>query len=124
MAYKDKDKQKEANRLANKRYRDNKAKGITEGITNESITITPGVIPDGTTDISNIKSLHRPITKRSLARPGDADYQEHTGPDEPCCVCGDALPRLEQPRQHKGMCLPCVMTKAQHSQQPAEGASV
>ena len=39
MAYKDKDKQKEANRLANKRYRDNKAKGITEGITNEGITM-------------------------------------------------------------------------------------
>ena len=39
MAYLDKDKQREANRLANKRYRDNKAKGITEGITNKGITM-------------------------------------------------------------------------------------
>ena len=41
MAYKDKDRQRAANRLANKRYRDNKAKGITE----QDDSVIPSVIP-------------------------------------------------------------------------------
>ena len=41
--YKDKDKQREANRVAQARF---KAKGITEGITNQGITLTSPVIPE------------------------------------------------------------------------------
>ena len=45
--YKDKDRQKEASRLASKRYRD-KRKGMTEGMTNKRNTVIPkpiNVIP-------------------------------------------------------------------------------
>ena len=42
MAYKDKDRQREAVRLATRRYR---AKGITKGITDKSITSDIRVIP-------------------------------------------------------------------------------
>ena len=47
--YKDKDKQREANRVAQARF---KAKGITEGITNQGITPTSPVIPDMIADVS------------------------------------------------------------------------
>ena len=47
--YKDKEKQREANRVAQARF---KAKGITEGITNQGITQTSPVIPDIIADVS------------------------------------------------------------------------
>ena len=58
--YKDKDKQREANRVAQARF---KAKGITEGITNQGITLTSPVIPDGSTTIDAVQALHRLIAK-------------------------------------------------------------
>jgi len=67
------------------------------------------------------------VSKRSLAKPGDADYQEHTEQDEYCSLCITTLPRLEQPREYEGMCMACVSKRAQHSQehsqQPAEGVN-
>ena len=42
------------------------------------------------------------------AKPGDDDYQPHTEHDEYCADCDGVLPRLEQPRQYPGVCLPCV----------------
>ncbi len=49
--YKDKEKQKEANRLAAKRYRE-KSKGMTQGVTTEGMTqesVTDYVIPKSDT---------------------------------------------------------------------------
>lgn len=43
--YKDRNKQKEANRRHAKAYRDRK-KGMTEGMTESIIPVTPSVIPD------------------------------------------------------------------------------
>ena len=45
MAYKDKEKQRQANKEASARHRA-KAKGMTEGMTNEGMTVTPSVIPN------------------------------------------------------------------------------
>ena len=79
--YKDKDKQKEANRVAQARF---KAKGITEGITNQGITLTSPVIPDGSTTIDAVQALHRLIAKPLVikARRGkDITNFEHLPPD-------------------------------------------
>ncbi len=75
MAYKDKDKQKEANRLAQRRRRI-KLKGMTPGITMvEGMTYEPesvipdvipecsGAIPDGTTQIEAVRAVHKSIHK-------------------------------------------------------------
>jgi len=48
---------------------------------------------------------------RSTARPGDAAYQP-SGVEEYCCGCNVVLPQLEQPRQHTGACMVCVMKGA------------
>ena len=48
---------------------------------------------------------------RSTAKPGDALYQP-SGIEEYCCGCNVVLPQLEQPRQHTGACMPCVMKGA------------
>ena len=79
--YKDKDKQREANRVAQARF---KAKGITEGITNQGITLTSPVIPDGSTTIDAVQALHRLIAKPLVikARRGkDITNFEHLPPD-------------------------------------------
>ena len=54
--YKDKDRQKEANRLANKRYRERQSQGITdEGITPQGIT------PPNTIAEQVERDIHEPI---------------------------------------------------------------
>ena len=72
--YKDKDKQREANRQAQARF---KAKKVLpeQGITDR-------VLPDGTTDVSVVKTLHRLVKPERTAqgnirvsKPGDADYE-------------------------------------------------
>lgn len=46
---------------------------------------------------------------KNLARPGDEDYQASGVTQN--CECGSLLPQLEQPRQYKGTCQPCVSAR-------------
>lgn len=69
--YKDKDRQREAVRLAVRRHR---AKGITKVLHNEGITVSQDEVvipkcsramPDGSTDIGVVKVLHEGIKPQS-----------------------------------------------------------
>lgn len=147
--YKNKEKQRQANREAQKRFKD-KQKGITsdrvlsQGITcfeglpadvrrsierlsdspEEKATRTANAIryqrlyPDSRhkgTDTGSIElpQGHKPAAElkpgefNRVSKPGDQDYQPSGAVDH--CECGTALPQLEQPRQHPGKCLSCVM---------------
>jgi len=78
MAYKDKDRQREANAERQRRYKA-KHKALPKGVTSEGVTI--GALPNETTDISAVKALHRLIGPERtaqgniwLSKPGDDDY--------------------------------------------------
>ena len=85
--YKDKDKQREANRVAQARF---KAKGITEGITNQGITPTSPVIPDMIADVSEhggsysfttVKGRSQDVHRTLPRRGKDITKFEHLPPD-------------------------------------------
>ena len=76
--YKDRDKQKEANRQAQARRRQ---QGMTKGMTSEGMT------QQGMTALAN-----RPMAVNL----------------ELCRTCGEPLPALEQPRQYPGRCIDCI----------------
>ncbi len=84
MPYKDKDKQKEAVRLAQAKF---KSKGITEGITNGRVlpakhrVLPKGItfddagdvhVPDGV--FTRLMAQADPQTKIRVSKPGDTDY--------------------------------------------------
>lgn len=79
MAYKDKAKQREANRQAQARF-----KAKSKGITKQGIT-EPEVIPEQQSEV---------IPKPDL---------------EKCRYCGADLPKLESPRRFPGACYPCTV---------------
>ena len=109
--YKDKNKQKEANRQAAQRRRD-KAKSVTEGITIKSEPVIPIVISQARTSDREFTEMMATLPLNSgyvkVDKPGDDSYVEHTGSDEHCRGCHSVLPRLEQPRVHAGTCGPCA----------------
>ena len=129
--YKDKGKQKEANKERQRRYRD-KQKGVTsEGVTDKALQLEdlPCVIPHfGQPDCQcrhcqNKRAAggmltinHGPLKTRAelatsevnrVSLPGDPDYNP-SKLNELCTICGDELPQLEQPRKYPGKCLKCV----------------
>ena len=60
---------------------------------------------------SQHKGIDYEAEPRGTAKPGDPDYQP-SGIEEHCCGCGATLPQLEQPRQHTGACIACVVKGA------------
>jgi len=78
--YKDPDKQREANRKAQAKF---KAKGITEGITGQGITDTKRVIPKypsiSDAEFTRLLASVPPGTPNiRVSKPGDADYVPHS----------------------------------------------
>jgi hypothetical protein len=99
--YKDKDKQREANRQAQAKHKA-KLKGITEqGITE------PKVIPEQQAEVIPSKPpevlASRERSFEGSARPGDADYPEQTGLNT-CSKCGAKLKY-----DVMDVCLPCTI---------------
>ena len=87
--YKDREKQKEANRQAQARRRQ---QGMTKGMTSEGMTqegVTDNVIPE-------TKLGYGPI---------DQDLPANL---ELCRTCTKPLPPLEKPRQYPGRCIDCI----------------
>ena len=90
--YKDKDKQREANKERQRRYKAKQKALLNQGVTQQ------GVTADDDESLRQPSLLKQVVVKSSNGTSTDL---------EKCRCCGADLPPLEQPRQHTGACGPC-----------------
>ena len=91
MTYKDKDKQREANKERQRRYK-SKQKALLKGVTSEGVT--GKALLHGCLEVVDECS-------------GEIEVNL-----ELCRTCGELLPELENPRKYPGKCYDCVFPKA------------
>ena len=100
--YKDKQKQQEAQRLAQQRYRDKKS------ITLEVIPVIPvKVIPK------------QPFTHPLNLNPQQLIPNHLLQYAEQCQYCGEPLPKLSKPRKYPGACYECALKQPAKPVSPA-----